>query len=80
LVISDDLARVVDAEGSSSDRPEGIVDRQVFAAGGRTHGFLYSSAAGWTPTREELWNAVEAKNKRADSQLAREIEISLPGG
>ena len=37
-----------------------------------------ASAAGWTPTREELWNAVEAKNKRADAQLARELEIALP--
>lgn len=29
-------------------------------------------------SREKLWNAVEAAEKRKDSQLAREIEISLP--
>jgi ATP-dependent exoDNAse (exonuclease V) alpha subunit len=28
--------------------------------------------------RESLWNAVEAGEKRKDSQLAREVEVSLP--
>lgn len=32
----------------------------------------------WAPNRSELWNAVERKNKRADSQVAREFEVSLP--
>jgi hypothetical protein len=32
----------------------------------------------WTPTRAELWNAMEAKNKRADAQLAREFVVALP--
>lgn len=32
----------------------------------------------WVHDREKLWNAVEAFEKRKDSQLAREIEISLP--
>ncbi len=32
----------------------------------------------WMPDRSELWNAVEAKNKRADAQVAREFEVSLP--
>ena len=50
----------------------------------RKRGVLHSelvipaSAKGWTPTREELWNAVEAKNKREDAVLARELEIALP--
>lgn len=32
----------------------------------------------WTPDRAELWNAVEAKNKRADAQVAREFVVALP--
>lgn len=32
----------------------------------------------WQPSRSELWNAVERKNKRADAQLAREFEVALP--
>lgn len=36
------------------------------------------SGATWQPTRAELWNAVEAKNKRADAQVAREILVALP--
>lgn len=32
----------------------------------------------WQPTRTELWNAVEAKNKRADAQVAREFLVALP--
>ena len=36
------------------------------------------SGSDWMPSRAELWNAVEAKNKRADAVLAREFEIALP--
>jgi Ti-type conjugative transfer relaxase TraA len=32
----------------------------------------------WVHDRQTLWNAVEAAEKRKDSQLAREIEIGLP--
>jgi Ti-type conjugative transfer relaxase TraA len=32
----------------------------------------------WVYEREKLWNAVEAIEKRKDSQLARELELSLP--
>lgn len=32
----------------------------------------------WTPSRSELWNAVEKKNGRADAQVAREFVIALP--
>lgn len=32
----------------------------------------------WQPDRAELWNAVEAKNKRADAQVAREFVVALP--
>ena len=36
------------------------------------------SGTDWRPTRAELWNVVEAKNKRADAQVAREFVIALP--
>lgn len=36
------------------------------------------SGSTWQPTRAELWNAVEAKNKRADAQVAREFLVALP--
>lgn len=32
----------------------------------------------WTQDRNELWNQVEAKEKRQDSRTAREFEIALP--
>lgn len=32
----------------------------------------------WVYDRQELWNRVEASEKRKDAQIAREIEISLP--
>lgn len=32
----------------------------------------------WASNREKLWNEVERKEKRGDSQVAREIEIALP--
>ena len=36
------------------------------------------SGSTWQPDRAELWNAVEAKNKRADAQVAREFLVALP--
>jgi len=33
---------------------------------------------GWTRSREELWNAAEAAEKRKDARTAKEIEIALP--
>jgi len=32
----------------------------------------------WAKNRHQLWNAVEAAEKRKDSQLAREIMVALP--
>ncbi len=32
----------------------------------------------WVLNREQLWNAVEAVEKRKDAQVAREIQVSLP--
>jgi len=35
-------------------------------------------APGWMADRHQLWNAVEAKEKRKDAQLVREVEVALP--
>lgn len=37
-----------------------------------------TGAAAWVYDREQLWNRVERHETREDSQLARELEISLP--
>ena len=37
-----------------------------------------AGAPSWVFDREQLWNRVEAAERRKDSQLARAIEISLP--
>ena len=39
---------------------------------------LPDNAPSWMKNREKLWNAVEISEKRKDSQLAREFNISLP--
>ena len=36
------------------------------------------NAPEWMRDRDQLWNAVEAVEKRRDAQLAREIEVALP--
>jgi len=36
------------------------------------------NAPDWVHDRAALWNAVEASEKRKDSRLAREVELSLP--
>lgn len=35
-------------------------------------------APAWTRDREQLWNRVEARERRRDAQLAQEFEINLP--
>ena len=37
-------------------------------------------APAWCTDREELWNRVEAAERRKDSQLARQIDLALPIG
>lgn len=37
-----------------------------------------ADAPAWIHNRQALWNAVEAAEKRKDSQLARELELALP--
>lgn len=39
---------------------------------------LPEGAPEWAANRARLWNAVEASERRVDSQLARELEIALP--
>ncbi len=63
--------RVVDERtGDEHDytRKQGVEDTQIVMPSGCT----------WEPSRAELWNAVEHKNKRADAQVAREFEVALP--
>jgi hypothetical protein len=40
--------------------------------------FAPKDAPDWARDRQQLWNRVEAFEKRKDAQLAREIEIALP--
>lgn len=37
-----------------------------------------ASGAAWARSRSALWNAAEAAERRKDSRVAREIEVSLP--
>lgn len=47
--------------------------------GGVVHAeVVMPSGTDWMPSRAELWNAVELKNKRADAQVAREFVVALP--
>ncbi len=39
---------------------------------------LPERAPRWMNDREKLWNAVEAREKRRDAQVARELEFALP--
>lgn len=49
----------------------------------RKQGVKYSqiimpTGSEWQPEQANLWNAVEAKNKRADAQVAREFVVAIP--
>lgn len=50
-------------------RKGGVVHTEIMAPG---------TAPDWMRDRDQLWNAVEAVERRRDAQLAREIEIALP--
>lgn len=50
-------------------RRRGVVHREILAS---------DDAPAWTRDRVQLWNRVEAAEKRKDAQLAREIELALP--
>ncbi len=51
-----------------SDKPN-VVHSEIFSP---------TNAPAWVHDRESLWNAVEAGEKRKDSQVAREIEFAIP--
>jgi ATP-dependent exoDNAse (exonuclease V) alpha subunit len=45
---------------------------------GEIEAFIEAPEQAWAWEREELWNRVEASEKRKDSQLCREVEVALP--
>lgn len=59
------------AQGQSFDYSDksGVVHSEIF---------LPEGSPAWMSDRETLWNAVEAVERRADAQVAREIEFALP--
>ena len=61
-----DLRRGVDHDYS---RKSGVDDSYIIAP---------NDAPKWVSNRERLWNAVEAVEKRKDSQLCRELVVALP--
>lgn len=60
-----------DRQGLEHDysRKGGVVHSEIMAP---------DNAPDWMRDRDQLWNAVEAVEKRRDAQLAREIEVALP--
>ncbi|BCH05678.1 hypothetical protein MesoLj131b_76770 (plasmid) [Mesorhizobium sp. 131-2-5] len=64
--------RLIDeGRGSVADysRRRGVVYAEILAPDG---------SASWLRDRQSLWNGVERMEKRADAQLAREINLALP--
>ena len=58
-------------DGNTHDytKKQGVVHQEIMAP---------ENAPDWMGDRSQLWNGVEAAEKRKDSQLAREVEIALP--
>lgn len=56
------------------------VEHDYSRKGGVVHSEIMTpdNAPDWMRDRDQLWNAVEAVEKRRDAQLAREIEVALP--
>lgn len=50
-------------------RKSGVIETAILAPAG---------APGWVQDRQQLWERVEAREKRKDAQLAQELEINLP--
>lgn len=63
------LERVETGETHDYTRKGGIVSTMILAPDG---------APEWVRDRSQLWNRVEAKESRSNSQLAREFELALP--
>ncbi len=62
------------------DEREGRTSRDYSAEGGLLFSGIFApkGAPDWVQDREQLWNRVEAAEKRKDAFVAREIEIALP--
>lgn len=56
-------------ETHNYDRKGGVVHSEVLTPQGTPE---------WMADRSQLWNAVEAVERRKDAQLAREVQLSLP--
>lgn len=65
--------------GRLHDARQGI-EHDYSRKGGVVHAEILAPdiAPEWMHDRDQLWNAVEAVEKRKDAQLAREIEVALP--
>lgn len=65
--------------GRLRDERQGIA-HDYSRKGGVVHAEIMApdNAPDWMRDRDQLWNAVEAIEKRKDAQLAREIEVALP--
>jgi hypothetical protein len=63
------LERIETGETHDYTRKSGIVSTEILAPDG---------APEWVRDRSQLWNRVEAKESRSNSQLAREFELALP--
>lgn len=50
-------------------RRQGVIHSEIIAP---------DNAPEWMKDREQLWNAVEAAERRKDAQLSREIQLALP--
>ena len=61
-----------------TDQRTGEVHDYTRKRGIESADIVMPSGSTWSPTRVELWNTVEAKNKRADAQVAREFLVALP--
>ncbi len=67
------------AAGRLRDDRQGL-EHDYSRKGGVVHSEIVApeNAPDWMYDRDQLWNAVEAVEKRRDAQLAREIEVALP--
>lgn len=65
--------------GRLRDERQGV-EHDYSRKGGVVHTEIMApkDAPDWMRDRDQLWNAVEAVEKRRDAQLAREIEVALP--
>lgn len=62
------------------DERTGLVHDYTRRRGGEIECWIQApeKAPEWARNREELWNRVEASEKRKDAQLCREVEVALP--